>query len=139
MFKIKRRRKEVGEVPMSATSDIAFLLIIFFMLAFILSDDSGVQLNQPNEKDEPKKMPEQLIGNLEIDAYNRLFVDGYLIENFNELENYLLTHYQENPDFFVLLSVHEDSLYGFMVEVFSVLKRYQDLHYSVKVVYNESL
>ena len=43
----RRTRGDQGEIPVSSFSDIAFLLIIYFILATSLSRDTGLQTDIP--------------------------------------------------------------------------------------------
>ena len=41
-FRVKRKTREVEEIPLSSTADIAFLLIVFFLAASALLELRGV-------------------------------------------------------------------------------------------------
>lgn len=51
-FRVKRKTREVEEIPLSSTADIAFLLIVFFLAASALLELRGVQMPLP-VKDAP--------------------------------------------------------------------------------------
>ncbi len=55
---IRRRRKGLPEVPLASMSDIAFLLLIFFIVAATIDIDTGISLSLPEY--DPKESPAQV-------------------------------------------------------------------------------
>ena len=47
MVKIKKRKKGEIEIPSSSMSDIAFLLLIFFLVSTVIDVDTGIGLTLP--------------------------------------------------------------------------------------------
>lgn len=57
-MKIKSRLKTENAVPMAAMADIAFLLIVFFMLTSTFAKDTGLEISLPTaqtSKELPKR------------------------------------------------------------------------------------
>jgi biopolymer transport protein ExbD len=52
MSLIRRRRRELPEVPLASMSDIAFLLLIFFIVAATIDSETGLGLTLPEFKPE---------------------------------------------------------------------------------------
>jgi biopolymer transport protein ExbD len=48
MVKIKKRKKGEIEIPSSSMSDIAFLLLIFFLVSTVIDVDTGIGLTLPD-------------------------------------------------------------------------------------------
>ncbi|KAB2909604.1 MAG: biopolymer transporter ExbD [Ignavibacteriales bacterium] len=55
---IRRRRKGFPDVPLASMSDIAFLLLIFFIVAATIDVDTGISLSLPEYK--PNEAPTQI-------------------------------------------------------------------------------
>ena len=61
-MKLRERRRSAAEIPTSSMADIAFLLIIFFMLTAVFATTEGLQFDLP--KDDPTQLdvqPEEAI------------------------------------------------------------------------------
>lgn len=58
MSLIRRRRNELPEVPLASMSDIAFLLLIFFIVAATIDSETGLGLTLPEYK--PDEAPSQV-------------------------------------------------------------------------------
>ena len=58
--KLRSRRK--SEIPTSSMADIAFLLIIFFMLTAVFTSNRGLQFQYPeDDPNDPDVQPEEAI------------------------------------------------------------------------------
>lgn len=55
---IRRRRKGLPDVPLASMSDIAFLLLIFFIVAATIDIDTGISLSLPEYN--PDEAPAQV-------------------------------------------------------------------------------
>ena len=51
----KKRRDLESEIPAASMADIAFLLLIFFLVTTTINSDKGVSLTLPEISDEPPK------------------------------------------------------------------------------------
>ncbi len=58
MSLIRRRRKGLPDVPLASMSDIAFLLLIFFIVAATIDIDTGISLSLPEYN--PQEAPAQI-------------------------------------------------------------------------------
>ncbi len=107
-LKIKRKTRIPDEVPLSSTSDIAFLLIIFFLTASALLEFHGVQLPLPKPDAPPMEVLKKNIFRVKVAE------DGtYLYEKrpikLPELQKVVHDSYQKNRDLVVILEVNEQS------------------------------
>ena len=80
--------REVGEINASSQADIAFLLLIFFLVTTSMDVDQGLlrQLPPPNNEEQPKseQINERNLLIVLINKDNQLAIEGELAE-FNEL------------------------------------------------------
>lgn len=80
MFTKKTRR---GSQPVNAGSmaDIAFLLLIFFLVTTTIAEEQGIAVKLPPWEDEPISMPvnENNVLSVYINVKNELLVEGELI------------------------------------------------------------
>ena len=100
-------------------ADIAFLLIIFFMVTTVFSATKGLEFKLP--KDDQDQPPET------IDAvYIKIYPDSSITVDCRPMEpeevlDYLEPKLARNPDKPVILYTDADAPYGGMVAVYDVL------------------
>ena len=84
-MKLKQTRKPEAVIPVAAMSDIAFLLIIFFMLTSKLTEQ-GIDLKLPKAETAEEKEVKQM--SIVVDRTNRVYYNG-APATFQELETEL--------------------------------------------------
>jgi biopolymer transport protein ExbD len=74
-MKLRRKNKLLVEPPASATGDIAFNLIVFFLVCASVQPDNGRKQDLPNSETVEKEQQEQ---NIEVKILNTgaIFIDG---------------------------------------------------------------
>ncbi len=122
---LKRKKKEpLGELTMASTSDVAFLLLIFFIVTTIFAAEQGLTLVLPGkqkEKTDVVKVKESNIATLFIHADNSITLDGKPIV-INHIMHAIEDRIYSNPKLVVLLKVHPEADYGMMVSCLDELK-----------------
>ncbi|OAD45751.1 ExbD/TolR family protein [Polaribacter atrinae] len=80
-------RKESPEINAGSMADIAFLLLIFFLVTTTMSVDAGISRKIPQKQENPTDIDinERNILEVNINKNNELFVDGKTIQ-LNELK-----------------------------------------------------
>lgn len=68
-----RSKKHSLRVDMTPMVDLAFLLISFFMLTVVLTDERALKVTMPNSTDEPDDVGECQVMNVLIDSADRVF------------------------------------------------------------------
>ena len=120
-MKFQQRSKAEEEIPSSSMADIAFLLIIFFMVTTVFSAQKGIDFNLP--KDEPDKIEEETEAiHIIIDQFSRITIDGNPV-NLAEIRPYVREKLDINPKKFVILQTDDDATYGDMMDVMDELKQ----------------
>lgn len=105
------RRTAVAEVPLVAMGDIAFNLLIFFVLLARAQDDSHLQWEQ-SRVEEAQKIGESR-ASITVDRHNKLYLNGGEIsasQLAGELEKLLGSAPQGKRT--VLLKIHKETLAG---------------------------
>ena len=116
-MKLERHTGTDSSIPTSSMSDIAFLLIIFFMVTAVFAATKGLAMRLPGEnKGDPGTDPGVLIqvgsGRILVDC-KPMTVDGIL--------PYLEPRLRNNPDKPVILYPSPDVEYRWVVEVYDLL------------------
>jgi biopolymer transport protein ExbD len=118
MATMKRRKKEaMGELRMDSTADVAFLLLIFFIVTTIFAAEQGLTLVLPGkqkEKTDTVKVKESNISTIFVQVDNTITLDRKPIE-MNQIKNAIEDRILSNPKLVVLLKIHPEADYGRMV------------------------
>lgn len=125
-----------SEPNLASSSDIAFLLIIFFMVtsAFIFKD--GLQMVLPAKSKEPKVIEEK-----EEITIVTVLPDSLLLNDADttlvDLEAHLKEQIDEDPDSIVLVRIGKSIRYQRIIEVVDVLKMAKVKKLSMKKIAEE--
>ena len=115
-------RVVVSEIPTSSMADVAFLLIVFFLVSMTFAATRGLDMALPEEEDEPRLIDTQEAIHVEVWPGGRLTVDGEPLT----LEG-LLAHLEptlaQAPDKPVIVDAAEGTPYGPMVDVLDELRQ----------------
>jgi len=120
----KKKKQPLGELTMASTSDVAFLLLIFFIVTTIFAAEQGLTLVLPGkqkEKTDVVKVKQSNIATLFVQANDSVTLDGKPIQ-INHIMNAIKDRIYSNPKLVVLLKVHPDADYGRMVACLDELK-----------------
>jgi biopolymer transport protein ExbD len=121
-MKLKRDDKVDDEIPTSSMADIAFLLIIYFMVTTTFAATRGLDFALPKDDDNPPQVEKEESVLIEIQAGGVLVVDTKPMELDMILE-YLKPKLERNPMKPVIIRPLEGSFYGHMVDVFDELRQ----------------
>jgi len=79
---MKSRKFQSRSVDASSTADIAFLLLIFFLVTTTIVNDQGVLVKLPPyvENQDPEPLPAKNVFSVKINGNNELLVEGEQIE-----------------------------------------------------------
>jgi len=124
VFGKKKKKESLGEVSMASTSDISFLLLIFFIVSTIFAEEQGLIMILPPKKDptaEVVPVPESQLMRLVIHGNNGITLDKRPIE-INMIKTLVEARIDAKPKTIVILETHPDAHYGLMVACLDELK-----------------
>lgn len=120
---LKKKRKNIGEIPTSSMSDIAFLLLVFFLSTtkFDVKKGLGIVLPAVSDQSTPTKKvklkDENIVkvlinkaGEVQIQTYN-----NQEIIPMTQLEQKIKNMITENPDIVISLKTDRKAKYQYMV------------------------
>ena len=117
-----RPRLVVSEIPTSSMADVAFLLIVFFLVSWTFAVSRGLDMALPKEDNEPRLIETQEAIHVEVAAAGWLRVDGETVR----LPG-LLTHLEPKlllePGKPVIVEAADGTPYGPMVDVLDELRQ----------------
>ncbi len=119
-MKIKRSARMTSDISMSSMSDIAFLLIIFFMVATAFIFKDGLHLILPDKSRKPVVMKEKEIVTLEV-KNTSLLLNSKKVE-IAEIDSGLKKLFEENNQFIVLLKIDRKTKYNVVIDLIDSVK-----------------
>jgi|Deesub1362B_J571_1020462.scaffolds.fasta_scaffold00033_65 biopolymer transport protein ExbD len=118
-FKFRKRGTEEVEIPTASMADIAFLLIIFFMLTTIFSRAKGLKMVLPEKAEETVKIKTENMMRIFINPEGKLFIDDAITETpLTEIQRLVRERIRENPKTVVLIKTNIQAPYRKMIEVY---------------------
>jgi biopolymer transport protein ExbD len=132
-MKVDKKRSE-PEIPTASMADIAFLLIVFFMITSVFSVTRGMEFQLPkNDNNEaPPDSSEEAIHVHVIPAGSDCIfeVDKQQL-GLAEIQIYIEPKLARNPNKFVIIDPDPDAPYRCMVDAFDELKQAQVKNISI--------
>ncbi len=127
---LRDRHRRAAEIPTSSMADIAFLLIIFFMLTAVFATTEGLEFDLP--EDDPTQLdvqPEEAI-HIKILGEGQHVVDRTPM-TLEEMGGYVQMKMQQSPDKPVIIQTEANVPYFVMIDVFDLLKYLQVQNISI--------
>ncbi len=117
---VEKKKKRHNDIPMASLADIAFLLLIFFLVTTTIDVDRGIGLTLP-AKGEETEVRTKNIANLLINAQGEVLLDNEPVP-LSDVNKVIALKLQENP--LLIVSVKTDRLtkYDVYVQVLDELK-----------------
>ena len=111
----KKRRFKGGEIPTSSMADIAFLLLIFFLVTTTIDMDKGLGIVLPPEGDTIEIRKKNILNCL-INSQGKVLLGGDPVETKN-ISRVVKQKIQENEKLIVSVKSHEKTRYRYSYSV----------------------
>ena len=121
MKRIAKRRFTDTEIPTASQGDIAFLLIIFFMVGTTFRGSQGLKVVLPNAQATERILKKKNTENLWVDKTGRVSVSDNVI-TIPSVTQIMGEKVIDNPDLVVVLQADKDVPYGYVTDVLEALK-----------------
>lgn len=116
----KRRKGPSSDIPTSSMADIAFLLIVFFLVTTTMNMDKGLGLVLP-PMGSTKEIPKKNICHIWINAAGEIALEGALTP-FTALRPQVARRLAENKNLIVSLKADRETDYRVFIDVLDELK-----------------
>jgi len=117
----KKRNGIAASIPTSSMADIAFLLIIFFLVTTSMSQDKGLGLTLP-PAGASTRVPSRNITKVWINSMGEIAHDEEMV-SLEQLGNRIRTMTGDNPNLIVSIKTAPDTKYEAFVNVVDEIKR----------------
>jgi biopolymer transport protein ExbD len=119
---IIRRYKEPAEIPTASTADIAFLLILFFMVTTVFRTTSlRLKIQLPEAKSTERILIRRNINNILVDVNSKIYIDDHIV-TVDRIGPLVAQKVWENPDLNTLMKVDEMVSFGIVDQILDKLK-----------------
>ena len=115
-----KKRVRAGEIPTASMADIAFLLLIFFLVTTTIDMDKGLGLVLP-PKGEEKEIPKRNISNILINARGDILLDKEPIQ-MRDIRQVVREKMAVNDKLIFSVKTHPKAKYQAYVNVLDQLK-----------------
>lgn len=131
---LKRRTSRESEIPTASMADIAFLLLIFFLVTTTIDADSGIYMQLPppiTDDNPPPEIPDRNLLTVLVNSNGDVLVEGEFMQISNirdEVKRHVLNQgqdpsYADNPDAAIVsFKTERGTDYGTYIEVLDEIK-----------------
>ena len=120
-------------IPTSSMGDIAFLLLIFFMVTTIFREESGLPVELPRAE-AGEEVNRELVSNIYINRVGQISIDDRLVQ-VKHIADIMLTKISDNPQLIVAFKTDTFADYGTVSDVMEELKEVN----AVRVFFNNDV
>jgi len=120
-MKIKKKLGAPPAIPTSSMADIAFLMIIFFLVSTTMKRDQGLGLTLPGYGQSTVKVRKKNICNIWINAQEKIALDGKPV-SLGEIKPILEEKLKANEKLIVSLKTDKQASYNAMIDVLDEIK-----------------
>jgi biopolymer transport protein ExbD len=117
---VEKRKNRVTEIPSASLADIAFLLLIFFLVTTTIDVDRGIGLTLP-AKGQETQVRTKNITNLLINAQGEVLIDNEIVA-ISEINRAIRQKLDQNPNLIVSVKTDRETKYDVFVQALDELK-----------------
>jgi biopolymer transport protein ExbD len=133
MVKIKKNSRATGEITLSSMSDVAFLLIIFFLVTSIFLMKDGLHVSMPDKNKPPVLMSAAKILTVEFRKDGNLYIKNRNL-NLTEVRAELIKWNTEKPGGAILLKISGELPYEKAVTLIDTVKLTGENRFSIRMI-----
>jgi biopolymer transport protein ExbD len=123
-MKFARKTKVSTNIPTASLPDIIFMLLIFFMVATVFKQFSGLKVSLP-DAELVKKIPgsKRHVVTIWIDRNNQVVCDDYKVDKLTNLRNVLYEKRVTDPQIIIAMKVDKEAIMGTVNDVQQELRK----------------
>jgi biopolymer transport protein ExbD len=121
MAKFKKKASTESKIPTSSMADIAFLLLVFFMVTTVLKLEEGLPIALP-KAEAAQDIPREHVLHVWVDRVGKISINDMLV-TVGSVEGIVAQRIRANPGIIIAFYTDENAPYGIMSEIMEQLKR----------------
>jgi|TARA_B100001013_G_scaffold14488_1_gene8405 biopolymer transport protein ExbD len=118
---LRERKARVGAIPEGGMADIAFLLLVFFLVTTTIDMDKGIGIILPAEGQEIEINKKNIL-NLLISSSGSVLLGGEAVA-INQIDDRVKEEIRKNNKLIISVKAHEKTQYDVYIEVLDQLKK----------------
>ena len=119
---IVRRASKSTEIPTASTADIAFLLILFFMVTTVFRATSlHLKIQLPQAESTERILMRRNVSYVWVDNAGKIYIDDNVISS-NMVSSRIAPKVWENPELITIMNIDESVDYGTVDLILDQLK-----------------
>ena len=118
---LRERKARVGAIPEGGMADIAFLLLVFFLVTTTIDMDKGIGIILPAEGQEIEINKKNIL-NLLISSSGSVLLGGEAV-TINQIDDRVKEEIRKNNKLIISVKAHEKTQYDVYIEVLDQLKK----------------
>jgi biopolymer transport protein ExbD len=115
------KSRPTSEISAASMSDIAFLLLIFFLVSTIFAVEQGIPLLLPGQQSKNVKVKRKNIMVIRAHANGSITIDKKPV-GIKQVRPMVEERLAKNPKLIVVIETHPDSEYGLMIDILDEIK-----------------
>ena len=128
-MKLHEKKTKCADIPTASLADIAFLLLIFFMVTTVFANEVGLQIMLP-EKGEEVKVKSENIQRIYVEEKGELRINGEPVSQ-DQLVDEVKKILNDNKDAIFSIKTHPRAQYKYMINALDKLRLANAERYSL--------
>lgn len=120
-MELRKKEKKQVEIPTSSMADVAFLLILFFLVSTVFGSEMGLQIILP-ERGEEVKVRKKNLAHVYVNEIGDVKIEGEPVK-LNMVPGKTEQLLIDNDSLIFSIKTHPQAEYQYMVRVFDNLKK----------------
>ena len=123
-MKFNKKMKLNVSIPTASMPDIIFMLLIFFMVATVFKQFSGLKVHLPDAvKVQKVPVSKRHIVTVWVDTNDKVVCDDYNLKEIKNLRNVVYQKLIKDPQIQIALKIDENANMGFVNKVHQELRK----------------
>ncbi len=122
MIRIRGRRDIAGDTPVVSMSDIAFLLLVFFISTTVFDLERVIPMVLPAQSSQPIAIERREVILIEGERGGRVLVEGVPAE-IREIEGIVRARLAERPETVVSIRTEPEAVYGLLIDIVDEVRK----------------
>ncbi|MDQ7053037.1 MAG: biopolymer transporter ExbD [candidate division KSB1 bacterium] len=118
---VEKKKERNAEIPTASLADIAFLVLIFFLVSSTIDVDKGISLVLP-AKGETKDIRKENIANLLVNAQGEVMLDNEMVP-IPMIKNIVREKLAQNDKLIISVKTDRETEYQVYIKVMDQLKQ----------------
>lgn len=128
MAKIQKTARPKAEIPTASMSDIAFLLLIFFIVSTVFVKGKVIKVTMP-KAESIDKIPRSHAATIYVDRSGNITIDDYSVQ-IPQVQMVMIKKLQQDFNVISCFRTDKDTSYGVMADIMTQLRNANALRVS---------